>query len=119
MMILPNRKDAIHKAWLYRILEAIADDQRLASVLFFKGGTCASSKWLNRLSVDLDFDYAGDERMSSKPARRWKIVYVTRSFGKDKVKRYSVFLRYEDSGSRGKFENNASFPLFRASKYAL
>ena len=30
---------------------------------FFKGGTCASMLgWLNRFSVDPDFDYAGDEK---------------------------------------------------------
>ena len=59
-MILPDKKDAVHKAWLYRILEAIADDSYLAGVLYFKGGTCASMLgWLDRFSVDLDFDYAG------------------------------------------------------------
>jgi len=42
MMILPNKNDAIHKAWLYRVVEAIADDRFLAQTLYFKGGTCAS-----------------------------------------------------------------------------
>lgn len=29
----------------------------------FKGGTCASMLgWLDRFSVDLDFDYAGDKK---------------------------------------------------------
>ncbi len=32
-MFLPNPKDAIHKAWLYRILMAIADDLLLAQCL--------------------------------------------------------------------------------------
>ncbi|MCD6398135.1 MAG: nucleotidyl transferase AbiEii/AbiGii toxin family protein [Spirochaetaceae bacterium] len=59
-MILPDRKDAIHKAWLYRLLAAICDDTMLASVLFFKGGTCAAMLGrLDRFSVDLDFDYTG------------------------------------------------------------
>jgi predicted nucleotidyltransferase component of viral defense system len=57
MMILSNPKDAIHKAWLYRLLSAISDNQLLASTLYFKGGTCAAMLgWLNRFSVDLDFD---------------------------------------------------------------
>ena len=35
-MILPNKKDTIHKAWLYRILEEISDDQYLSGALFLK-----------------------------------------------------------------------------------
>jgi len=61
-MIVPLPQDAIHKAWLYRLLSAIYDDANLASVLRFKGGTCAAMLgYLDRFSVDLDFDYVGDE----------------------------------------------------------
>lgn len=50
-------EDALHKAWLYRILTAFADDQALMACLVFKGGTCAAMQgWLDRFSVDLDFD---------------------------------------------------------------
>jgi len=63
MMLLPDKKDALHKAWLLRTLEAVADDVFLSQTLYFKGGTCASLLgWLPRFSVDLDFDYAGDEK---------------------------------------------------------
>ena len=56
-MILPNKKDAIHKAWLYRLLSAIYDNKALAQYLYFKGGTCAAMLgWLDRFSIDLDFD---------------------------------------------------------------
>jgi predicted nucleotidyltransferase component of viral defense system len=59
-MVLPDRKDAIHKAWLYRLLTAICDDTMLISVLYFKGGTCAAMRGLlDRFSIDLDFDYIG------------------------------------------------------------
>ncbi len=59
-MILPDRRDAIHKAWLYRLLTAISDDYELAGLLFFKGGSCAAMRGvLNRFSVDLDFDFKG------------------------------------------------------------
>ncbi len=59
-MILPDRKDAIHKAWLYRLLTAISDNTELMGVLFFKGDTCAAMRGvLNRFSVDLDFDFIG------------------------------------------------------------
>ena len=56
-MITPRPKDARHKAWLLRLLTAIADDPELAQCLAFKGGTCAAMLGvLNRFSVDLDFD---------------------------------------------------------------
>ncbi len=59
-MVLPDRKDAIHKAWLYRLLTSICDNTMLTSVLFFKGGTCAAMRGLlDRFSIDLDFDYTG------------------------------------------------------------
>lgn len=59
-LILPNKKDAIHKAWMFRVLRAVADDAYLAKMLVFKGGTCASMRgFLDRFSVDLDFDYVG------------------------------------------------------------
>jgi len=49
--------DAIHRSILYKILTAIADDSILSQELIFKGGTCAVLLgWLDRFSVDLDFD---------------------------------------------------------------
>ena len=66
-MNIPNKKDALHKAWLYRLLEAIADNQKLVKVMYFKGGTCASMLgWLQRFSVDLDFDLL---KPDDKPTR--------------------------------------------------
>ncbi len=62
-MLLVSQKDAIHKAWLYRLLSAICDNKFLVSQLRFKGGTCAAMQgFLDRFSVDLDFDYIGLEK---------------------------------------------------------
>jgi predicted nucleotidyltransferase component of viral defense system len=56
-MILPKQSDSVHKAWLYRLLSAIADDSFLTANLRFKGGTCASMMGIiDRFSIDLDFD---------------------------------------------------------------
>ena len=56
-MILPNPKDALHKAMLYRVLIGLLDNKKLASALFFKGGTAAAMLgYLDRFSIDLDFD---------------------------------------------------------------
>lgn len=56
-MILPQPKDAYHKAWLYRTLSAIINNAYLSQHLHFKGGTAAAILGrLDRFSVDLDFD---------------------------------------------------------------
>ena len=56
-MQIPKPSEAIHKAWLYRLLSAIADDPFLSNRLVFKGGTAAAMRgFLDRFSVDLDFD---------------------------------------------------------------
>ncbi len=61
-MITLNSQDAIHKAWLYRVLIAIVDNANLHD-LYFKGTTCAAMIGvLDRFSVDLDFDYVGDQK---------------------------------------------------------
>lgn len=56
-MILPRPTDALHKAWLYRLLMGLLDDFQISEFLYFKGGTCASMlNFSDRFSVDLDFD---------------------------------------------------------------
>ena len=60
-MLIPRREDAIHKAWLLRLLTAICEQPTLSQNLGFKGGTCAAMRgFLNRFSIDLDFDLLAD-----------------------------------------------------------
>jgi predicted nucleotidyltransferase component of viral defense system len=50
-------EDIIHKSHLHRLLMEIVDQWLLAQTLAFKGGTCAAMLgFLDRFSVDLDFD---------------------------------------------------------------
>lgn len=132
-MILPDKKDAIHKAWLFRILEAIADDSRLAGVLYFKGGTCAAMLgWLPRFSVDLDFDYAGDSGQKEIKEIRSRLEVIFSGLGltvKDSSKKgLQYFLKYpggdealKDSSDRRLIRNtlkiDVGFPLFKSSRY--
>jgi len=56
-MITVRPEDAIHKAYLIRLLIEIVDTPTMSQNLYFKGGTCASMMGiLDRFSVDLDFD---------------------------------------------------------------
>ncbi len=50
-------EDILHKSYLNQLLMEIIDQPRLAQGLAFKGGTCAAMLgYLDRFSVDLDFD---------------------------------------------------------------
>jgi predicted nucleotidyltransferase component of viral defense system len=131
MMILPDKKDVLHKSWLYRVLEAIADDPNLARVMYFKGGTCAAMlDWLPRFSVDLDFDYGGGLGQDEIAETRTRLEKIFTGLGLS-VKDWSknglqYFLKYPSNGSGGLINRrisrntlkvDASFPLFKSSKY--
>ncbi|MBI4226506.1 nucleotidyl transferase AbiEii/AbiGii toxin family protein [Candidatus Roizmanbacteria bacterium] len=56
-MILPKREDVFHKIQLYRLLTSLLDSDLVLRSTYFKGGTCASMLgFLDRFSIDLDFD---------------------------------------------------------------
>ena len=60
-MILPRREDVFHKIQLYRLLTEILDSALLSQSVFLKGGTAASMlNYLDRFSIDLDFDIKKD-----------------------------------------------------------
>ena len=96
-LILPDKKDAIHKAWMFRVLRAIADDTRLTEMLVFKGGTCAAMRgFLDRFSVDIDFDYVGSaDEMVAAQERLEKLFSDLGLVIKDKSKEVpQYFLKY-------------------------
>lgn len=65
-MILPSPTDALHRGQMYKVLMEIADQPALAPALVFKGGSCAALQgYLDRFSVDLDFDLipSADKKM--------------------------------------------------------
>jgi hypothetical protein len=56
-MLNLRSEDILHKSYLLRLLMEIVDQPLLAQTLAFKGGTCAAMLgYLDRFSVDLDFD---------------------------------------------------------------
>jgi predicted nucleotidyltransferase component of viral defense system len=119
-MATPNKQDALHKAWLYRILEQIADDPFLPTVLRFKGGTCATMLgWLDRFSVDLDFDYAGTLKEVVKTRQSFERIFLSLGLVvKDASKRgIQFFLQYNGEG-RKTIKIDTSFPLLSANTYA-
>lgn len=119
MMQTFNKEDNIHKAWLFRILEAIADDHTLAQIVYFKGGTCASMLGLlDRFSVDLDFDYGGDKADIEKTRAALEVIFQELGLIiKDQSKNgIQYFLKYENEG-RSTIKLDFSFPIYQSSIY--
>lgn len=120
-MITLNPQDAIHKAWLYRLLIAIVDNTNLHS-LYFKGGTCASmAGFLDRFSVDLDFDYVGEHKDLAKVRLELEKIFKELDLKIDdaskKVPQY--FLKYptKDISSRNTLKIDITFPPSQANVY--
>lgn len=121
-MILPKSEDAIHKAWLYRLLSHIYDNQMLARVLYFKGGTCAAMLgWIDRFSVDLDFDYAGNKKEMDIIRKEMERIFKTLGLTiKDRsVRSPQYFLKYPATriGKRSVLKIDATFPLPKSNAY--
>ncbi len=120
-MFLPQQKDAVHKAWLFRILKKIAEDSYLVSVLRFKGGTCASMRGLlDRFSVDLDFDLTGEKKEVSKVKKHLEIIFDELGLEiKDKSQKVpQYFLRYPgESLSRNNLKIDTFFPPLKGNRY--
>lgn len=121
-MILPNPKDAIHKAWLYRLLTKIYDNQILANMLYFKGGTCAAMIGaLDRFSIDLDFDYTGKNEDIVTIRKNLEAIFdELELLIKDKSKSVpQYFLKYptQDNNFRNTVKIDITIPPPQANAY--
>lgn len=122
-MFLPKPEDAIHKAWLYRLLTEIADDAYLADVLRFKGGTCAAMLgYLDRFSVDLDFDISGQvkkgefKKIDHYLQAIFKRLDLTIKSKSQTIPQY--FLRYPaDERKRNTIKIDMSYPPPKSNEY--
>jgi predicted nucleotidyltransferase component of viral defense system len=120
-MILPNPKDAKHKAWLYRLLSGIYDNQLLANSLYFKGGTCAAMRgMLDRFSIDLDFDFVASEKDIDSVRKNLEKVFSDLGLEikekSQKVPQY--FLKYPaDDNQRNTIKIDVTFPPPKLNKY--
>lgn len=120
-MILPKKTDALHLAWMYRILGAIADDAFISALLRFKGGTCAAMRGIiNRFSVDLDFDLI-DEKEKSKLSKHLEALFKKLGLEiKDKSRLApQYFLRYPktDENPRNIVKIDIAFPPAKNDRY--
>ncbi len=122
-MILPKPKDALHRAWLLRTLRAIYDDAYLANVLIFKGGTCAALRgYLDRFSVDLDFDCDVNKKNLSDVRKRLESIFSDLGLEiKDQSKNVpQYFLRYPvKKNERNTLKIDVTFPPVKSNVYEM
>lgn len=100
-----------HQLIMGQILKDIYSDVSIASILGFKGGTCAYFFYgLPRFSVDLDFDLFSADGVTQKLVFQ-KIVQILGQYGDIKdshIKRFTIFilLSYGDADHNIKIEIN-------------
>jgi len=120
-MILPQPKDAVHKAWLYRILSGIYENAELANTLYFKGGTCAAMLgYMDRFSIDLDFDFAGGKESIAKARSLLEFVFDDLGLAiHDQSKVVpQYFLKYEaPAGARNTLKIDVTLPPPKTNTY--
>jgi len=107
-------------AWLYRILSAVADDTFLAGVLRFKGGTCAAMQgFIQRFSVDLDFDLVETDQKNLVETHLEKIFKKLGLEIKDQSSAApQYFLKYKSHDSeRNTIRIDVTFPATATNKY--
>lgn len=120
-MILPKKTDALHLAWMYRILSAIADDAFVSSLLRFKGGTCAAMRGIiARFSIDLDFDLI-DEKAKSELSKHLEALFKNLGLEIKAKSRITpqYFLRYPktDENLRNIIKIDVTFPPAQNDRY--
>ncbi len=119
-MILPKQSDSVHKAWLYRLLSAIANDSFLTANLRFKGGTCASMMGIiDRFSVDLDFDLIDPATVPEMRVHLEKIFEKPGLEIDDQSKKVpQYFLKYESAaGGWNTLKLDITFPPPKSNEY--
>lgn len=119
-MILPKPADALHKAWMYRLLKAIADDTFLVENLRYKGGTCAAMRGLiERFSIDLDFDLFMPENLENVRQNLEKIFRkLELKIDDQSAKVPQYFLKYDNRpGERNTIELDITFPAPKSNDY--
>lgn len=121
-MLLPRKQDAIHKAWLLRLLTAICENSLLSESLAFKGGTCAAMRgFLERFSVDLDFDILTTEEAFPEIRHTLETIFSTLDLAihdqSEKIPHYILKYPTRDSRQRNTIKLDTAFPTPQANLY--
>ncbi|MBI5414815.1 nucleotidyl transferase AbiEii/AbiGii toxin family protein [Candidatus Peregrinibacteria bacterium] len=123
-MLIPRKEDAIHKAWLLRLLTAICEHPICARSLAFKGGTCAAMRgFLDRFSVDLDFDILAEEQDIPSLRKALETVFtnlnLTIKDSSKKIPQYFVQYPVKNPQSRNTIKIDMLFPPPKKNEYEM
>ena len=122
-MIPLRPEDILHKSYLDRLLIEIIDNPLLSQHLAFKGGTCATMLgFLDRFSVDLDFDLL--DKSQAKALRRefrklFKQIGVTVAKEHDAIMFFQVKYPTTTSGVRNTLKVSAHDIPANANEYSV
>ncbi|PKO05270.1 MAG: hypothetical protein CVU41_11575 [Chloroflexi bacterium HGW-Chloroflexi-3] len=115
-------EDVIHKSQLHRLLIEVVDEPLLAQSLAFKGGTCAAMLgYLDRFSVDLDFDVLPGSNVDSIREKFYKIfssLGLELKLAFDKSLFFQVKYK-NDVEKRSKLKVSASTNFVSANQYKV
>jgi predicted nucleotidyltransferase component of viral defense system len=115
-------EDVLHRSYLNRTLIEVMDQPYMAHHLAFKGGTCAAMLgYLDRFSIDLDFDALPN---ADEQKLREGFIQAFQKLGLELVAAFdqALFfqLRYPNSpGKRNKLKVSASTLYVRANEYIV
>lgn len=115
-------EDIIHKSHLHRLLMEIVDQPLMAQTLALKGGTCAAMLgYLDRFSVDLDFDVLKDaDEAALRKAFHQVFDHLGFSVTLEFEKALFFQLRYPSSpGKRNTLKVSAGNMRFGANQYKV
>lgn len=102
-MLIPQPKDALHKRQMISLLRGILSDPQLSNSLYFKGGSYAALMgYLNRFSVDLDFDIltTDPQEIARLKTRLHRLFDTLNLKVADESQHYlQFFLKYRSSGT--------------------
>ena len=115
-------EDILHKSYLHRLLMEIVDQPLLAQSLAFKGGTCAAMLgYLDRFSVDLDFDVLkGTQKDLLRPAFHHLFDRLSYTVTLEYDQALFFQLRYPSSpGRRNTLKISAADPQITANQYQV
>ena len=114
--------DFYHKSQLNRLLIEIVDTPILANSLAFKGGTCAAMlDYLDRFSVDLDFDQLPG---TDSGLMREAFIEVFSRLGFEVLVAFDTALIFQlrypnDPGKRNKLKISANSLIIQANQYKV
>jgi predicted nucleotidyltransferase component of viral defense system len=117
-----RKEDIIHKSYLNRLLIEIIDRPGLSQNLAFKGGTCAAMLgYLDRFSIDLDFDVL---KNADETALRQELHQVSDYLGLTVAEELDNALMFRvcypsEPGKRNNLKISATSLIVKANKYQV